>query len=402
MTRYVLATQDPDFEQRVRDAYQGELDGSLTALTEDVLALHPMQAVAAVAGDPSSSPDVIILGPGLPVDEALVLAERFEQDRPEIEIILIARPIPKLFERAMRAGIKDVLTPDVGVQALREALDRATATVQRRRTNLLGGSEESGYGRVITVISPKGGSGKTTLASNLAAGLAKIVPEQVVIVDLDLQFGDVATALQLAPEHTIVDATKSLTSGDTLGLKVFLAPHVSGCYALCGPDSPADGEAVTAEQAVQIIRLLASEFRYVVVDTAAGLTEHALSALEASTDIVAVCTMDVPSIRSLRKEIVALEQLGMVTQQRHFVLNRADSRVGLDAEDIQATVGLPIDVQVPSSRAVPLSMNQGSPIVLSDPRNPVSRNLGTLIDRFAPTPAGSAARTGWRGKRRSS
>jgi len=244
---------------------------------------------------------------------------------------------------------------------------------------------------VIVVISPKGGAGKSVVASNLALGLAQVAPGKVVLADLDLQFGDVAGALQLVPDHSMADAARLNGNLDLTNLKVFLTPHPGNLYALCAPDSPADGEAVNPAQATKILKLLHEEFRYVVVDTGAGIGEHTLAAMEAATDFVLVGAMDVPSVRSLRKEVETLDQLGMVHQARHFVLNRADSRVGLDVADVEATIGLNVDVSIPSSRTVPLTFNQGTPIVGADPRSPVAKELMKLVGRFAEVPADATA-----------
>jgi pilus assembly protein CpaE len=266
---------------------------------------------------------------------------------------------------------------------LRESFDRAMETAQRRRQAMgIESGHQGPHKRVITVVSPKGGSGKTTVATNLALGLAGLGAGKVAIVDLDLQFGDISTAMRLMPEHSIADAARAGSTLDAMGIKVLLTPHPSGLFALCGPDSPAAGEEVRADTATRAIDLLSEEFQYIVVDTSAGLDEATLAAIEMSTDLVLLCTFDVPSVRSLRKVVQALDQLGMIHQRRHFVLNRADSRVGLATEDVEATVGMAVDVAVSSSRAVPLSMNQGSPLLESDPRSTVARQMLELTQRF--------------------
>jgi pilus assembly protein CpaE len=397
MIRFVLATDDLDFESRLRQAFQGDLNGHLRRVPNDFLQ-HPAQAVSAVTVDPAAVPDVVALGPGLPSAAALELARRFDEDHPEINVVIVALPTPRLLEEALRAGARDVVSPEASPEELRTVFQRASENAARRRAHLTG--EASGpSARIIALASPKGGSGKTTVASNLAVGLAMAAPGRVAMVDLDLQFGDVGSALQLLPEHSIADAAESLATLDPMGLKVFLTPHPSGLHVLCAPDSPAEGDQVTSDAAARMLRLLATEFSYIVVDTCAGLNENTLAAFEVATDILFVCTMDVSSVRSLRKEIQALDQLGMHAPQRHFVLNRAQSRVGLEPGDVERTVGLPIDVAVPSSRAVPLSMNQGVPVVQSDPRSPVAKSVRQLVHRFAGRPA---VQSGWFTKQRSS
>ena len=238
-------------------------------------------------------------------------------------------------------------------------------------------------GRVIVVLSPKGGSGKTMVASNLAAALAQTDNASVALVDLDVQFGDSATALGLTPERSIGQLA-TMPAIDSTTLKVFLTHHeASGAFVLCGSDSPEEGDAVTAEHARRIVELLADDFAYVVVDTPAGLDERTLTVLEQATDVVCVTSTDVSSIRSMGKEIGVLGRLGLLSARRHFVLNRADARVGIEIADVEAALGMETDAAVPSSRAVPLSMNQGRPIVIDSPSSPVARELVKLADRIA-------------------
>ncbi|MDP8969281.1 MAG: AAA family ATPase [Actinomycetota bacterium] len=388
MSRIVLATPDARFHRRVRLVFGGALNGDLRQLPEHLVLQDPAQLVSRINEAAGGAPEVVVVGPGLEVGAALTLARRIDQERPEISVVLVADPTPELWSQALRAGVRAVLSPEAPDAELREVFERASQTAARRRANLVPGGEEGGQlGRVITVASPKGGSGKTTIATNLAVGLAAVHPGQVVLVDADLQFGDVASALQLVPEHTIAEAARALGGLDAMGLKVFLTSHPSELWALCAPESPAEGELIGGEQLGQILRLLAAEFRYVVVDTSAGLSEQTLSALESSTDLVVICSMDVPSVRSLKKELDSLNELGMTTQRRLFVLNRADARVGMEARDIEATLGLTVNVAVPSSRLVPLSINQGVPVVQSDPRSAVARALQQLAGCFVEHPA---------------
>ena len=388
--RVLLVTPHAGFEQRLRRAFGENLNGELRRWDLEEIAATPEELVRQVA---ASVPDVVAIGPDVELDAALALAHQLEQERPEISVVLVSAPTPELWQHALRAGVRDVLAPDAVDDDVRAVFDRALEIAARQRRNLGGEPEGSGSsGRVITVISPKGGSGKTTVASNLAVGLALAEPNRAVLVDLDLQFGDVATALRLSPENTLVDATRMPGAIDGMALKSFLTPHPTNLWALCGPDSPAEGEDVSVEQASQVIQTLANEFRYVVVDTSAGLGEHTLSVLDISTDVVLVCAMDVPSIRSLRKALDALDQLGMNQQRRHLVINRADSKVGLDLNDVEASIGMNVDITVPSSRSVPLAMNQGSPLVESDPRSPVARQLTGLAERFAEQPIEQAPR----------
>jgi pilus assembly protein CpaE len=240
---------------------------------------------------------------------------------------------------------------------------------------------------VIVVLSPKGGSGKTMLTTNLGVALAASQLGQTAVVDLDCVFGDVASVLGLVPERTLGQLA-SVPGFDSTMLKVFLTRHErSGLYVLPGSGRPEEGEAVTDEVAGRILDLLAKDFPFVVVDTAAGLDERALAAIDHATDIVLLASMDVASVRNLGKEIDALDRLGLTAARRHFILNRADARVGLEIADVEAAIGLKVEAALPSSRLVPLSMNQGRILVLDETDSPVARELLAFAGRFLPVEA---------------
>ena len=388
MSRFVAITAVRDFEGRVRQAISGALHGELQTLSPEVLKGGPDDVFKQLNGAP---PEVLILGPGVSPDDALKLATVFDLQFPEVSLLLVAEPSPELVLRAMHAGIRDVVTSEIGVNDLRVLLERSClASASRRRG--MAAAPESGQerGRVIAVMSPKGGVGKTTVATNLAIGLGKIAPMSVVLVDLDLQFGDVASGLLLEPEHSITDAVHGAAAQDSMVLKAYLTVHPAGIYALCAPRTPAESDYITAEHVSRLINQLASEFKYVVVDTAPGLGEHVLATLEQATDGVWVCGMDVPSIRGLHKCFAVLRELQLLPQGRHTVLNFADRKSGISVQDVEATIGVPIDAVIPRSRTLPFSTNRGVPVLQSNSREPASKGLKKLVDRFDPQWVASA------------
>ncbi|MGY2084389.1 AAA family ATPase [Blastococcus sp. SYSU DS0539] len=382
MSRVVLAGGTPDLTERLHAAQP-----DLVVLPPGRVPTEPIRLIEQLpAGD---LPQVVVLGPAAPVEDVLALASALDAAWPGISVVLVAAPTPELWPAVMRAGIRDVVAPDADVAALREVTERAAqAAVGRRQVLRPVAGEPSAPGRVISVLSPKGGVGKTTVSTNLAVGLAAVAPQSTVVVDLDVQFGDVATALGLQPEYTLPDAVHGRASEDTMVLKTFLTQHPSGLYAVCGSDSPAAGDTVTGEDVSRLLAALARQFRYVVVDTAPGLSEQTLAALDKSSDAVLLSSMDVPGVRGLRKEIDVLGELDLLPAGRHVVMNFADPKHGLALSDVELALGTGVDVVLPRSASVPASTNQGVPLLSRDlKRDPATKELRRLLERFGVAPA---------------
>ncbi len=357
----------------------------------------PLERGPAAAG---SDVDVVVVDATADLDGAIAAAQAFDDVRPDVTVVLHGDVTSgDLVARAMQAGVRDLLPPGSDDDRIREAVKRALEVAERRQSALRVGGEPRHDNRLIMVLSPKGGAGKTTVASNLAVGLASRVPKQVVLVDGDLQFGDVGNALRLLAETNIRDA---IAGGlhDVTEVKVHLTPHRSGLFALCAPEVPGVADEITAQAFTKAVQLLHKEFRYVVVDTDPGLGERTLSVMDHATDLVFVAATDVASVRGLHKTIDALDRIGMTGPRRHFVLNRSDARVGLEVEDIAATIGMQPDVLVPSSRTLPVSLNQGTPVLELDDGSPAVGPLWQLVDRFEPDPNAHASDDGG-GPRRS-
>ncbi|WP_427016407.1 AAA family ATPase [Pseudarthrobacter sp. P1] len=382
MSRFIIITTAADFEQRVRAAVSGGLHGSVQSLPESAINGAPQDIVRQ---DPAEPAEVIILGPGVSTDEALKLATVVDLQFPEISVILAADTSADLVLTAMRSGVRDIVSPSADTATIRVMLERACLSAAGRRRGLtVQGNSEHETGRVIAVMSPKGGVGKTTIATNLAMGLGKVAPMGVVIVDLDLQFGDVASGLSLDPEHTLLDAVTGAAAHDAMVLKAFLTVHSGGVYALCAPRNPNEADLVTADHVRHLIAQLATEFKYVVVDTAPGLGEHALATLEHATDAVWVVGMDIPSVKGLRTGLGILNELGLLPQGRHVVLNFANRHAGLNIQDVEATIRVPVDVVIPHSAAMPFATNKGVPLLQEGVRNAATKNLRRLVARFEP------------------
>jgi pilus assembly protein CpaE len=330
------------------------------------------------------SPDVVIIGPSVPEAVALEWAGAFDREQPDIGTLIIAPATPDLLMGAMRLGVREVVPPNASGDQIREAVDRLLTAASRLKTSRPTAEAATRDNRVITVLSAKGGSGKTVVATNLALGLNSAAPGNVVLVDLDIQFGDCGSMLNLEPDQTLADAALNASVLDATTLKVFLTPHTSGLFLLGPPQSLVDAAEINSQQIKSILDLLVDIFDYVVIDTSAGIDDHAITAMEFSTDLVLVSSSEVPSVRAVRRQIETLDTIGMTRQDRHFVVNRAGTRVGLRTSDIEQTVGLDAAIEIPSSRQVVTSTNQGTPIVDATPRDPAARALQELVDLLLP------------------
>jgi pilus assembly protein CpaE len=380
MSELILVSPSDEFDGRVAEALRPTSSTSRRIWRDDLL----NTPVAALVGEVTrGNPAVVALGPDLDLDDVLPLANALERERPDVVVVIVAKPSINVLERALRAGARGVIAPSAPTAEVALALHDAFDASSHRRAFVAPAVEEHPR-HVICVVSPKGGVGKTTVSTNLAIGLAKAAPGEVVIVDLDFQFGDVASSLRMTPEHTFSDVVRTIGPLDALTLKVYLTASTDGLYALCAPEEPAEADLIDTDHVKQVISLLASEFRYVVIDTGSGLDDGTLAALELCTDIVVLTSTEVPSVRATRKELASLDLIGVTDPERHFVVNRANAQVGLPVSEVEASVGIPVAVAIPSSREVPVSVNQGEPVLAVDRRTAVRDALQQLVARFVP------------------
>jgi pilus assembly protein CpaE len=329
--------------------------------------------------DEDRTQTLVVIGPDIPLDAACELAERERVERPELGVILLRHRLEvTALAQALRCGVREVVQAD-DQPALADAVRRSTAlTIQLSGQHTAGGSRE---GKIVTVFSAKGGVGKTTLSTNVAAYLAS-TGAQTLLVDLDLMFGDVAISLQLPSQRSMSDVVAMSGHLDAEGLHSVVTAHESsGLHVISAPADPGDADRVPASVVMELLRLARNHYDYVVVDTPPALTEHVLAAFDVSDLTLLIATLDIPAVKNLRIAINTLDTLGSSKDTRRVVLNRSDTKVGLSAGDVETALKLPIAASVPNSLAVPASVNRGVPIVLDEPRHPVSLALRALADR---------------------
>ncbi len=369
----ILADSDRGFQARVLEQ---------VGRRDQMLMVDELKTLERTLNEKANEISVLLLGPNLPAEEALRIAERLSLTSPGISVVFVAGTLSsELLQKALRAGVRDVLPDSFTPQQLIDTVARAEALSRQIRERAGGPAEpdkDTKDHKVITVFSSKGGCGKSFIASNLAILLASRTGEEVAMVDLDLQFGDLAIMLQLFPARTIYDAAQNLDRLDADALRGYLTPHRQHVYLLAAPLEPGLAETISAEQVVRIMKMLKQTYRYVIVDSPPSFTDHVLGALDESEECVLVTSMDVPSIKNLKLALQTLELLGFSRNRIRLVLNRADSKVGLRVQEVEKTLGTTVDVAIPSSREVPLSINRGTPLVSEDPKSPVVSAIAKL------------------------
>lgn len=330
-------------------------------------------------------PSVVVIGPTIGGIDPIPVMAAINEHAPGVSTVLCSASFSgQTVLRAMRAGARDVVPVDIADAELHDCITRALSTSERLRERTFVDEEiAEDETTVISVISPKGGVGRTMLATNLAVGLAHRHPGQVVLVDLDVQFGDVSSVLGLAAKKTLSDLAEVAADGvDPTELKTFLTPHGSELYVIPGTESLVEAESIDPTVVKEILVGLAEEFSFVVIDTSAAITDFTLAALEASTDALLVSSTDVPGVRGLRRMLDALDAIGMVDQRRHLVINRSTDRYGVSIEHVEEAAGMQASIAIPAVKEVAVAMNQGIPVVDLQGRNPLIRALEPMFDQF--------------------
>lgn len=228
------------------------------------------------------------------------------------------------------------------------------------------------------MLSPKGGTGKTTVSTHVAVGLARRRPDDVVLVDLDVAFGDVAPALLLDARHGLLDVARGAAP----------ARHRSGVHVVAAPDTDEPLDLVADEELEHALDTVLSRYAIAVLDTGAGFDPVTRAAVQRATDIVLVASLDVPSLLALRKVMRWVDGLGQTGAVRHLVVNRATLLAGVELADVGQTLGMQPDVEIPDDPAIALAVTAGVPLTEHDHEGgpPAVAAFERLLDRLTPAP----------------
>jgi pilus assembly protein CpaE len=311
-------------------------------------------------------------------ERALYLIDGAVRRKPERPVVvLIEHPPDGFLRRVFEAGAEDVVTLPARPEDVSFTLEKVMARKQ-------GSTAAAGLSSapLICVLGPKGGTGKTLIASNLAVTIANR-GQRVVLVDLDLQFGDLGLALGLSPSKTIYDLVKAGGTLDQEKLDGFLLTHSSGARVLMAPTRPDQASVVTVEFLRDVYSVLRSMADYVIVDTPPGFTPEVIASIDMSTHVCMVGMLDTLSLKNTKLGLETLDLMGYDAGAVTLVLNRADTRVGITNDDVAAIVGRVPQIRIPSDRAVPRSINEGVPVVQAHERSGVAHAIRDLADVYA-------------------
>jgi pilus assembly protein CpaE len=324
-----------------------------------------------------TSPDLLVIICAGESDHALLLVDRATKERPTRPVVMLAEGAQNGYvRRVFEAGADDIVTLPESADRIQFALTKAVARKQQASV------DAGGAAPLVSVLGPKGGTGKTLTACNLGAALAKS-GHRVLVIDLDLQFGDVGLALGLRPEKTIADLAKAGGSLDAEKVSAYTIEHEpSGLRTLLAPTRPDQAAYVTVDFLKALYAAVRTAYDFVIVDTPPGFTPEVIASIDSSTEILMVAMLDALSLKNSKLGLETLDLMGYDSERILVVLNRSDSRVGIDGGDVAAVLGRQPDVHVPSDRDITRMVNEATPVVLAKERSDAAKAFRGLAERM--------------------
>jgi pilus assembly protein CpaE len=314
---------------------------------------------------------------GLPEDELAAIREHTQSP----VILLASGEASALLEQALEADVSDVLLLPQMTENVVFSIRKASHSGRR---SVGAGSHAPRRGRIVTVFSPKGGTGKTVTATNLACTFAKYEGKNTLLLDLDLQFGDAAIMLGLEPEKTIYDLVVAPGELDSEKLAGYTTRHPSGLDILPAPLRPEDAELVTEAKLARLLEVARESYDVIVVDTSPFFHGPMLATLDRTDELLLVCGLDVPTLKNVRLSLQTLELLAFPQNRIRVVLNRANSKVGMKPGEVEGALEVKVRFELPSDGKVPLAVNRGTPIVLADDKADFSRAMREMAKGLSP------------------
>ena len=344
-------------------------------------------------------PHIVLMDINMPGLDGISASEAISQEVPAAQVIMMSvQGEADYLRRSMLAGAREFLIKPFSSDELVSSI---------RRVYELGAAQRARYqapappvsvtaqrqplppeelGKVISVFSPKGGTGCSTIATNLAIALQMETEAKVVLVDGSLQFGDAAVLLNLKPVRTIVDLVPHMNELDGELVHSVIVPHSSGIKTLLAPPRPEMADLVVPDHMKRILEELKKTFDFIVVDTWTSLHDLVLTIMDISDRIVLIATPDIPSIKNTKLFFEVTEALGYSPEKVFLTINKVDRRSGIRAEDIATGIKHPVAATLAlDERGAALAANQGAPFVLSAANSPIAQSVVSLAHQLLDT-----------------
>lgn len=364
--------------------------------------LVPMQYTKladAARGVTQWRPDIVVVdaGPGGP--EQTQAVAQIAAEAPYATIIVICQAVDLETATAfMEAGANGYLPPPLRPERLPDYAEQLHRQISARKRHWAEQQIELVSPRrpqVVAVFSPKGGVGKTTLSINLAVALSQVTDQPVTLLDADLEAGDTATLLDLAPRSTLLDYVRALESGDDVDLSAYLTEHPSGVRLIAAPPSPDLAEAVRPLHIRKALTAARQTADYVVADTAPTFSDQVLAVLDEAQVILLLLTPDIAALKNVRTAMEVMAGLGYPPTKIWPVINRHAGDHGLTPAEVERALGRPVMTVIPNDpTVVTTATNAGSPFVLSSAASPVARAVQKLAQRVAAEAPATGGETG--------
>lgn len=348
------------------------------------------------------TPDIILMDINMPVMDGITATEKIAMEVPAAGIVIMSvQGEQEYLKKAMMAGAREYMIKPFSSDELVQTIRRVNDFEKRRRIQLVTGSKGPRPRRepkIITVFSTKGGVGKTTIGTNLAVSIARETGSRVALVDLDLQFGDVAVMLNVLPKRTITELVQEIAGLDADMLETFMVSHPSGIRILPAPTRPEYAELITGSHVEKILGLLKTNYDYIIVDTPAFFHETNLTALDMCDQILLIIALELPTMKNVKLSLEVLDSLHHRGKIK-LILNRSSHEIGIKHSDVERSLGLKTMCHIPSDgRVVVNSVNKGIPFVISDHHTKVAmaiRDLAGMV--IEDTPAEDFSQAGKKG-----
>lgn len=325
-------------------------------------------------------PDIILMDINMPKIKGIKATEIINREVPESSIIMMSvQEEQNYLRKAMMVGAREYLIKPFSDDELINVIKQVYELDAKKEQSLL--QRQGLQEKVVSVFSSKGGVGKTLLATNLAVVLQQQKELDVVLVDLDLQFGDADVLLDLSPKITIADAVNELNSLTPDNIDDYLLSYDNGLHILNSPLRPEEAEMIGGREFEALLDILRERFNYIIIDTPQSFSEPVLTALDNSDLILLIAMLDLSTIKNVKLSLEVMEELDYPKESIKLILNRYSDEIGINVEDLEKTLGYDVDLKIPSQGEVTVdSINTGEPFVVAKPQSVLSRQVIKLAN----------------------